>query len=197
MQMKKISKEELNNLPLLRYEGKVRLVDQTSEVKKAMSQLSAAEVVGFDTETKPTFKKGQYHPVALLQLAIPTVVYVIRLNKTGMTEEIVNFFENEQIEKVGIGLRDDIKDLQKIAPFDPQGFVDLNEMASELELESIGARNFSGMFLKKRISKSQQVSNWENPTLTPGQVTYAATDAWICLDIYKKMLELQQQRAVQ
>lgn len=189
MYVKKISKDELKDLPLLRYEGEVRLVENETDLREAILHCSKSHTIGFDTETKPTFKKGQYNPVALVQLATKEVVYLIRLNKTGLTKELLDFFENHNIKKIGIGLRDDIKDLQKISPFEPCGFVDLNELAEELELESIGARNFSGMFLKKRISKSQQVSNWENPQLTSGQITYAATDAWICLEIYERMLQ--------
>ena len=189
MYVKSITKDELQELPLFRYEGKIRLIEDASEIKRAVQHCRQQKVVGFDTETKPTFKKGQYHEVALVQLAVHDVVYLIRINKTGLDEHLIGLFEDPDTLKLGIGLRDDIRDLQKIKPINAEGFVDLNELAEELEMESIGARKLSGIFLNKRISKSQQVSNWENPKLTRAQMHYAATDAWICLDIYEKMLE--------
>lgn len=194
MKIKKISKAELKDLPLFRYEGEVCIIDDARDIQKAVDHCLSHKRIGIDTETKPTFKKGQYHPVALLQLATQDLVFLIRLNKTGLNDDLISIFENSDVKKIGIGLRDDIKDLKKMYRFKDRGFIDLNEFAEELGLESIGARNFSGMFLGKRISKSQQVSNWENATLTSGQISYAATDAWICLGIYEKMLELSNGR---
>ncbi|MFY0651861.1 MAG: 3'-5' exonuclease domain-containing protein 2 [Cyclobacteriaceae bacterium] len=188
MFVKSITKDELQELPLLRYEGKIQLIDDKSAVKKAIQICRQRDVIGFDTETKPTFKKGQYHAVALVQLALEDMVYLIRLNKTGLDDYLIDLFEDSETVKLGIGLRDDIRDLQKMRKFNDAGFLDLNELAEELEMESIGARKLSGIFLNRRISKSQQVSNWENPRLTAAQMNYAATDAWICLGIYQKML---------
>jgi ribonuclease D len=192
MYEKSITKEELRELPLLRYEGKIRLIEDKKEIEMAIQHCQEYDIVGFDTETKPTFKKGQYHAVALVQLALKDVVYLIRVSKTGVDENLITFFEDSDTIKLGIGLRDDIKDLQKMKNFNDAGFLDLNEFAESLEMESIGARKLSGIFLNGRISKSQQVSNWENSRLTPAQMNYAATDAWICLDIYEKMLVWQQ-----
>jgi ribonuclease D len=188
---KSITKEALQELPLFRYQGKIRLIEDAKEIKRCVQNCMAQPIVGFDTETKPTFKRGQYHAVALVQLALPDEVYLIRINKTGLDENLIRLFEDAGTQKIGIGLRDDIRDLQKIKPFEDQGFVDLNELAEKLDMESIGARKLSGIFLQKRISKSQQVSNWENPKLTRAQMHYAATDAWICLEIYKKMIALK------
>lgn len=192
MYEKSITKEELRDLPLLRYEGKIKLIEDKQEIKKAIHHCREYDIVGFDTETKPTFKKGQYHAVALVQLALKDMVYLIRVSKTGIDEHLIDFFEDLDTIKLGIGLRDDIKDLQKMKNFNDAGFLDLNEFAESLEMESIGARKLSGIFLNGRISKSQQVSNWENPRLTPAQMNYAATDAWICIEIYEKMLAWQQ-----
>ncbi|UXP31189.1 3'-5' exonuclease domain-containing protein 2 [Reichenbachiella agarivorans] len=191
MRVRKISKEEVNELPLIKYEGKSIVVEDISAVQEAANYLSQFSLLGFDTETKPAFKKGQVYPVALLQLAAPDRVYLIRLLQTGLPQEIIDLFENPKITIAGIGIRDDIKDLKKIKNFNPAAFVDLNELAKTLGFESIGARNFAGMFLKGRISKSQQVSNWENEELTDAQIDYAATDAWICIEIYKKMNKLE------
>ena len=192
MYEKSITKEELRELPLLRYEGKIKLIEDKKEIEKAIQHCREYDLVGFDTETKPTFKKGQYHAVALVQLALKDMAYLIRVSKTGVDENLIGLFEDSNTIKLGIGLRDDIKDLQKMKNFNDAGFLDLNEFAESLEMESIGARKLSGIFLNGRISKSQQVSNWENSRLTPAQMNYAATDAWICLDIYEKMLAWQQ-----
>ncbi|MEQ9285914.1 MAG: 3'-5' exonuclease [Cyclobacteriaceae bacterium] len=191
MYVKSITKDELQELPLFRYQGKIRLIEDQKDIKRAVQHCQEQDMIGFDTETKPTFKKGQYHAVALVQLALKDLVYLIRINKTGLEEHLISLFEDPDTLKLGIGLRDDIRDLQKIKRMKPKGFIDLNEFAENLEMESIGARKLSGIFLNKRISKSQQVSNWENPKLTRAQMHYAATDAWICLDIYEKMLAWQ------
>ncbi|MFY0625027.1 MAG: 3'-5' exonuclease domain-containing protein 2 [Reichenbachiella sp.] len=195
MKIRKITKDEVNALPLIKYEGKCKVISNAQEVKSAIDDLSKYELLGFDTETKPAFKKGQVYPVALLQLASPNMVYLFRLLETGFTDEMIALFENPKITIAGIGIRDDIKDLQKLKHFEPTGFVDLNTYAKEHDFESIGARNFSGMFLKGRISKSQQVSNWENETLTEAQISYAATDAWICISIYEGLVALEAKRA--
>jgi len=191
MKVRKITKEEVNALPLIKYEGKCKVINNHEEVPAAIENLRKYTLIGFDTETKPAFKKGQVYPVALLQLASPDMVYLFRLLETGFTQEMVDLFEDPHVTIAGVGIRDDIKDLQKLKDFEPVNFRDLNTKAQELAFESIGARNFAGMFLNGRISKSQQVSNWENEELTEAQVSYAATDAWICIRIYEKMLELE------
>ncbi|WP_109830971.1 3'-5' exonuclease [Reichenbachiella versicolor] len=191
MEVRKITKEEVNALPLIKFEGEICLIDKVEDVAAAIEYLSKHELIGFDTETKPAFKKGQVFPVALLQLATKERAFLFRLLETGFTNEMVELFQNPSVAIAGIGIHDDIKDLQKLKDFEPSGFVDLNVMAKELEFESIGARNFAGMFLKGRISKSQQVSNWENEVLTEAQISYAATDAWICIEVYERLLSLE------
>ncbi|MEP2026581.1 MAG: 3'-5' exonuclease [Reichenbachiella sp.] len=191
MKIRKITKQEVNELPLMRYEGKYQIIDDESQVKEAVEACKKASILGFDTETKPAFRKGESYPVALLQLSLPDMAYLFRLNKISLSKDIVSLFEDPKIKIVGIGIRDDIKDLQKLRNFNPLAFVDLNELGAKLGFESIGARNYAGMFMNHRISKSQQVSNWENEVLTESQISYAATDAWICLDIYNKMMEIK------
>ena len=190
MQIKKITKAEVNELPLMKYEGECQIIDTLDEVDAAVAACQRVDIIGFDTETKPAFRKGEFYPVALLQLAIPGKAYLFRLNKIGLPKSIISLFENPKIQIIGIGLRDDIKDLQKLTNFKPAGFVDLNELGESLGFQSIGARNFAGMFMNHRISKSQQVSNWENEVLTAAQISYAATDAWICLGIFDKMSKM-------
>ena len=191
MEIRKITKQEVNALPLMKYEGKYQIIDDESQVKAAVAACKNASILGFDTETKPAFRKGEFYPVALLQISLPDMAYLFRLNKISLSEDIVSLFEDPTIKIAGIGIRDDIKDLQKLRNFEPQGFVDLNEFGAKLGFESIGARNYAGMFMNHRISKSQQVSNWENAELTESQISYAATDAWICLEIYDKMMAIK------
>ena len=180
----KIPKEEIKELPLLRYEGAIVLVENLEELKSALREIEKYDKIGFDTEAKPAFSKGQYNPVSLLQIATEEQVYLIRINKTGFTERLARLFSNKDILKIGISIRDDIKDLQYLRHFDPKGIIELNDVAKELEVEQQGVRNLSAIFLNGRVSKNQQVTNWENEQLTPSQQVYAATDAWVCYAIH-------------
>ncbi len=182
-----ITTEELNGLPLKAFSGKINLITDAVKLSKMLSEIEKHDVVGFDTETRPSFKKGQSYKVALIQLAIPDKVFLIRLHDTGLAEELVSLFENPTILKVGVAIRDDIKFLQKLKSFEPAGFVELAAMskASGLQVESV--KKLAGLLLGFRISKSAQTSNWEATTLTEKQLEYAATDAWVCLEIYRKL----------
>ena len=188
MYPERITKDEVNILPLIKYEGPIDLIEKEDDYKKALAELRKASVIGFDTETKPAFKKGQSFAVALIQLAIPGKVFLIRLNLLGFRDGLVAIFENPDIRKVGISIRDDVIDLQKLNPFEPQNVFEINDAAANIGIVNQGVRNLSGIILESRISKSQQTSNWENPVLHPKQQVYAATDAWVCLEIYEKLL---------
>jgi ribonuclease D len=183
-----ITKDAINELPLGRYEGEIVLVDKVDQVKNAFAEINKHQFVGFDTETKPVFVKGQFNDVALVQIGIPNKVFLIRINLTGLTEEIIYFFENGAIKKLGVGLRDDIIFLQRISPFNADGFVELNEIVNEIEIEANGLRKLTAIILGFRISKNSQVSNWEAAELKPKQQRYAATDAWVCLEMYNKLI---------
>ena len=184
-----ISKEEVNELPLRGYQGPIVVVDTYKGLQQAIRNLSRFEIIGFDTETKPAFRKGVYHKVALLQLATEEQVYLVRLNKLGFPKILCDLFSNPSILKVGVSIRDDLIELKKLAKFHSQGVVELNEVAKELEVVREGARNLTATFLGFRISKSQQTSNWEKDELTTKQKVYAATDAWICFRIYQKLTQ--------
>ena len=185
--IKEYSKEEVNNLPLLRYNGKTVFITRQPDVKDALLEIQKHEIVGFDTESKPAFRKGEYNPIALVQIATPAAAYLFRINKIGLDQALIDFFCNDRYLKIGIGLKDDLRDLQKIRRFEPKSFFDLSMEANRIGLVRTGARNLCATFLHHRISKSQQTSNWENDELTAGQVVYAATDAWVCLKIYDEM----------
>ncbi len=186
-----ITKAEINELPLDRYGGEIVLVDKAEQIKGAFEEINQHQFVGFDTETKPVFVKGQFNDVALVQIGIPNKVFLIRINLTGLTKEIISFFENSTIKKLGVGLRDDIIFLQKIVPFNAAGFVELNEMVNEIDIEANGLRKLTAIILGFRISKNAQVSNWEAKVLNPKQQRYAATDAWVCLEMFNKLTNLK------
>jgi ribonuclease D len=185
-----ITKDEVNELPLDWYKGKYTVITSTDQLDEAFSKINKQKFVGFDTETKPTFKKGQYHAVALIQIGIPDEVFLIRINQTGLADQIISFFENKEIEKIGVALTDDIKDLQKVKNFKAAGFVDLSKEVKQIGIESNGLRKLTAIMLGFRISKNAQVSNWEAPELSERQLIYAATDAWVCLEMYEKLLKV-------
>lgn len=184
-----IPKEEIKHLPLMKFGGTIHLVSTEEELNDALHQLKDEPFLGFDTETKPTFNKGEYNQTALVQLATMTDAYIIRVKDLGINNPLKNILEDREMPKVGISIRDDIKELKKIRPFRPESFIDLNDIAAELGITQIGMRSLAGIFLKGRVSKSQQTSNWESKELTTGQLTYAATDAWVCTKIYGMLLQ--------
>ncbi len=186
-----ITTDELNLLPLKTFAGKVSVITDPDKLAKVKTEIEKHEVVGFDTETRPSFKRGQIYKVALLQLAIPEKVFLIRLHHTGLPHEIISIFENPGIFKAGVAIHDDIKSLQKLHKFTPASFVELATLArtSGLQVESV--KKLAGLLLGIRISKSAQTSNWEAPTLTEKQIDYAATDAWVCLEIYLRLLGIK------
>lgn len=180
-----ISKEEVNSLELNAFKGKIRLITKEEHLHEVFKKINQHKVVGFDTETKPTFRKGEVNDVAMIQIAIPSEVFIIRINYTGITDEIHHFLQNEAIVKVGVALRDDLKDLNRLRKFNPSGFMELNKMVKNIGIESNGLRKLTAIILGFRISKNAQVSNWEAEKLTQKQLQYAATDAWVCLEMYE------------
>ena len=147
-------------------------------------------VIGFDTETKPSFRKGQFHHVSLLQLSTPEHAFLFRLHLIGFPTPLRNLLEKENLVKVGAAVHDDLKALRKLTDsFHPQSFFDLNDELKKVGFHNVGVRNLSGMVLKMRISKTEQVSNWEAVKLTEKQLRYAATDAWACLEVFRVLRE--------
>ncbi len=182
-----ITNEEINELPLNAFKGKIIVVDHAQNLATVFAEINTHRVVGFDTETKPVFVSGHQNKVALMQIALAEKVFLIRLNHTGLQPEIIQFLENEKISKAGVALRDDIKALQRLTKFEPRGIVELAMLAKDAGLEVEGVKKLTGLLLGFRVSKSAQTSNWEAATLNEKQISYAATDAWTCLEIYKKL----------
>ena len=187
---RKISKDEINELPLERYAGEIRIVRTEEELADAVDRLRDEDVLGFDTETRPTFRKGKVNLPSLVQLACSDTVYLFQLNWLPFGEALASVLSDADIVKTGVAVRDDIRDLQKLFAFNDAGVVDLGEVARDLGLETHGLRNLAANFLEMRISKGAQCSNWSNRELAPQQVLYAATDAWVSREIHLRMRRL-------
>jgi len=185
--LKKISKEDIAAFPLNKYNGEIELITNRNNAEKAISEIKKCKIIGMDTESRPAFRRGVSYPVSLLQLATDKKVYLFRLLKTGVLPGILEILEDKDLIKIGIAPRDDMKDLAKSKQFYPQNIIDLNKFAEQNGFESIGAKKLSAMVLGIRISKAQQVSNWEAERLSAAQISYAATDAWICREIYLRL----------
>ena len=182
-----ISNEEIDNLETRHFEGKITVVGDRSHIPEVVNTLKKYPVIGFDTETKPSFKKGTIHQVALIQLAIPGEVFIFRINKTGLAQELVDLFQDPGILKVGVSIRDDLKKLREVRKFNQAGFLELQEYSNFFHIESNSLKKLAAIVLGIRVSKSQRLTNWEAPDLTEPQLIYAATDAWVCLEVYMRL----------
>ena len=181
--MQSLSPEAINALPIRRYEGEVRLVETHAEVERAMADFAAERVVGFDTETRPSFKPGQSHPPALAQVATARAVYLFPLLRMSFAEPLGGLLHSETI-KAGVGLADDVRQLQKSFAFTPKEMLDLGAVARSHAMEKSGVRVLAAAFLGFRVPKGAKTSNWAAARLSPQQVAYAATDAWVCRELY-------------
>ncbi|WBF69261.1 3'-5' exonuclease domain-containing protein 2 [Desulfovibrio subterraneus] len=184
---RKITKDEINELPLYRFEGQVELVRTEEELAAAVQRMRQENLLGFDTETRPTFRKGKINLPSLVQFACSDVVYLIQLNWLPLTESVKDLLADAAIVKTGVAVRDDIKDLQRLSFFEDAGVLDLGEVARSIGLETHGLRNLAANLLDVRISKGAQCSNWASRELTTQQIQYAATDAWISREIHLRM----------
>lgn len=182
-----IEKEELEEMEIGAFEGEVKIVFKEADVKKAVATLTRHKVLGFDTETRPAFKKGQYFKTALLQLSTPKKAYIFQLQKMQEFDGLASIINNRKILKVGAAIRDDVKKLNSYFPAKRNSFIELQTMVKEYGIEDISLRKMTAIVLGFRISKSQQTSNWEADPLDEAQVRYAATDAWVALRIYQEL----------
>lgn len=182
-----ISKEKVNLLPLEEFSGEIIIVDSIGMFDRAITALSLCPLVGLDTETRPSFKRGVIHKVSLMQVATSDKVYLFRLNKIGFPDKLVQFLSDNKIIKIGLSLRDDFSGLNKQKMFKPAGFVDIQSVVKEYGVFELSLQKIYALLFGKKISKSQRLSNWENETLSEPQRRYAATDAWATLQIYLKL----------
>ncbi|GAD04790.1 3'-5' exonuclease domain protein [Porphyromonas crevioricanis JCM 15906] len=185
-----IDKEIVSTFEQESFPGQIHVIDTPEALPDTIGYLSRQRVLGFDTETKPCFTKGCRTLVSLLQLSTPTDCFLIRLNKTDMTEEIKSLLENPEILKVGLSIHDDYISLRRRMEFQAEGFVELQRLCPAYGIKESGLRKIYAIIFGKAISKAQQLSNWEAPTLSPAQQRYAALDAWACLKIYEYLMSL-------
>lgn len=179
----------MNNiqLPFISFPGKIHLITSDQELATVAAELNSAKILGFDTETKPSFKVGDIFKVALLQLSTETDAYLIRIHYITEFDVIKRIFENENIIKVGVAIRDDLKTLQKVFKFEPKNFIELQQVAKAKGLQNSGLKGMTAEVLQAGLSKGPKMTNWEAKILTEAQIKYAATDAWIGLTLYQKL----------
>ena len=182
-----ITVEEIREYDLSWFRGRIVMVDNLATFRMIMPELKRERILGFDTETKPSFRKGHRNKVSLLQLSGRDIAYLFRLNRIGLPEELAGLLADPGVIKAGVAIHDDIKVLAKIRKFKPEGFVDLQKYVRDFGIQSSGLKKLTAIVLGFRISKSQQVTDWEAAELTEAQQIYAATDAWVCREIYTKL----------
>lgn len=182
-----ISKEQLATLPIEEFDGQITVIETIPAVTEALMEIRRAGTVGFDTETKPSFRKGQLNKVSLIQVSTSDHCYLFRINKTGLCPELVSFLEDSSVRKVGLSLKDDFLVLHRLVQFEPAGFIDLQETVREFAITDASLQKIYAIIFNRRISKSQRLSNWEAPVLTVSQQSYASIDAWACLRIHSAL----------
>ena len=187
---KTITKEEIAELPISAFEGKINVPLTDGEIQRAVDYLRQFPVLGFDTETRPNFRKGQHNKVALLQLSAGNEAFLFRLNKIRLPEVVKQLLADASILKAGAAIHDDVKALVGLSRFEPAGFIDVQTMAKQVGIEHFGLKPLAAILMGIRISKAQQTSNWEMPYLTAAQKLYAATDAWVSLEIYNRLSDM-------
>lgn len=188
---KTIDKEVLKELPKAAFHGRIHVVQSEAEADKAVAYLQSQSVIGIDSETRPSFTKGQSHKVALLQISSDECCFLFRLNMTGLTKSLIELLENPSVIKIGLSLKDDFMMLHKRAPFNQQSCIELQDFVRIFGIQDKSLQKIYGILFKEKISKSQRLSNWEADVLSDGQKLYAATDAWACLNIYNYLQELK------
>lgn len=186
----KITKEEINALPLKAYEGPVTIVDDDEKLAKAIKELRKERILGFDTESRPSFKKGQNYPASLIQLGGEQHIWLFQISNFSTLDALWDILSDGKIIKAGVAIADDIKKLQELQDFTPAGFVEIATLSTQAGILNTGLRSLAGLLLNFRISKRAQVSNWAKSTLTDVQIQYAATDAWVSRRLYLHMLDL-------
>ncbi|MFA7257406.1 MAG: 3'-5' exonuclease [Kiritimatiellales bacterium] len=185
-----ITKDEINRLPMKQYEGPIHLIRTPENAEQAVEILKKETLLGFDTETRPTFRVGEYYQPSLLQLATGTEVFLFQIKLTGLTKGMCEILSSPDILKAGVSIKDDLSELRKLSDFEPAGFVELATHAKKAHIKNLGLRGLAALLLRFRISKREQTSNWARNELTESQLRYAATDAWLGREIYLHMQKL-------
>lgn len=186
-----ISREEMGQLPIRRYDGSVYVVAGHPDLQHAMQDILQESVVGFDTETRPAFRPGESYLPSLAQFATASAVYLLQVQQPALFGAMREILSSESVIKVGVSVTDDMRNLKKLFEFDARSVVDLGEVAKRHGMKQTGVRNLAGIFLGTRIPKGAKTSNWAARCLTPQQIAYAATDAWACRELYLRFGELK------
>ena len=188
----KFDKKSIAQLPTVTFPGKTVVVMSESEAEKAVHFLLSNDILGVDTETRPSFKKGESHMVSLLQVSTSDVCFLFRLNHIGITPAILRLLENKVVPMVGLSLHDDMLSLHKRVAFTPGFFIDLQDLVGELGIEDLSLQKLYANLFHQKISKRQRLTNWDSDVLNDKQKAYAALDAWACINLYKEILRLKQ-----
>lgn len=184
-----IDKATINELPIESFAGRIHVVDTVDQAKKAVEVLRQHNVLGIDTETKPSFRKGRTNKVSLIQLSTDAECFLFRINKIGFIEELRDLLTDPDMTKIGISLRDDFSVLHRVDSFEPRNFIDLQSVVGQYGIADMSLQKIYAIIFGKKISKSQRLSNWEADQLSVPQQYYAALDAWACLHIYEALQE--------
>ena len=190
----KFNKKAIATLPTVIFPGKTVVVMSESEAERAVDFLLSNAILGIDTETRPSFKKGETHKVSLLQVATHTVCFLFRLNYIGITPSILRLLENQEVPMIGLSLHDDILSLRKRTDFKPGLFIDLQDMVGEIGIEDLSLQKLYANLFHQKISKRQRLTNWDSDVLNDKQKTYAALDAWACINLYEEIVKLKRSR---
>lgn len=188
----RLDKEYIKDLPLVSFPGKIITVNSEREADKAVPFLLSKDILGVDTETRPSFKKGQQHKVSLLQVATEDICFLFRLNYIGMVTPVISLLSNTDVPMVGLSWHDDLAALQKRTEFKPGLFIDIQDIIGDIGIEDKSLQKLYANIFKQKISKRQRLTNWDADVLSDKQMSYAATDAWACVRLYKEILKLKE-----
>ena len=188
MHVVSIDKQTVTQMPIVNFDGHIHVIDAISQVKSAVRALRTSAIVGFDTETRPCFRRGEHHNVALLQLSTLDDAFLFRINKTGIPQPLKEYLEDESCTKIGLSTTDDFHQLTRVCDVHPAGFIELQQLVKQYQITEMGLQKIYAILFQQKISKGQQLSNWEAQHLTEAQQRYAAIDAWACLRIYNHLL---------
>lgn len=187
----KFDKKEVNELPFANFDGRIIVVLSEQEAEKAVNYLLSTDLLGVDTETRPSFKKGQASQVALLQVSSRDTCFLFRLNFIGLCTPIIRLLENKTVPMVGLSWHDDLRMLRKRGQFIPGNFIELQNMVGDIGIKDLSLQKVWANLFSEKISKRQRLTNWEAPVLSESQKRYAALDAWACIRIYEEIERLK------
>ncbi len=183
----RITNEEVNNLPTAQFEGEIIVIETIEDAEKAIEELKNHNLVGIDTETRPSFKRGVRYNMSLIQIATNEKAFLFRLNKIGFPDSLKQYISNPRVSKIGLSLRDDFNGLSKYTRIGAKGFIDVQDIAKNYGILELSLQKIFAILFEKKISKSQRLTNWDRETLTKKQEIYAATDAWATLQIFERL----------